>query len=206
MRQTKIILATGNKHKIEEVQAILGSTYHVLGLKDLPPCPETIEDQDTFEGNSAKKAREVSAFFKCLVLADDSGLEVDALGGAPGVLSARYCGVHGNDNANIETLLANLQGKAQRSARFVCAATVADNGKVLATFRGTLEGEIIDERRGTHGFGYDPIMFVPQYGKTVAELPSDIKNSMSHRKQAFERMREFLKTYAGESGFRRGDS
>jgi len=193
MTPTKIILATGNKHKIEEVQAILGSTYHVLGLKDLPPCPETIEDQDTFEGNSAKKAREVSAFFKCLVLADDSGLEVDALNGAPGVLSARYSGVHGNDNANIETLLANMKGKTPRTARFVCAGSVADNGTVLATFRGTLEGEIIDERRGSHGFGYDPVMFVPQYGKTVAELSPEIKNGMSHRKKAFEKLAAFLK-------------
>ena len=194
MTPTKIILATGNRHKIGEVQAILGEKYHVLGLKDLPPCPETVEDRDTFEGNSAKKAAEVSAFFKCLALADDSGLEVDALSGAPGVLSARYSGVHGNDSANIETLLANMKGKAQRTARFVCAATVADNGTVLASFRGTLEGEIIEERRGEHGFGYDPVMFVPAYGKTVAELAPEIKNGMSHRKKAFEKVAAFLAT------------
>ena len=193
MTPTNIILATGNKHKIEEVQAILGDAYLVQGLKDLPPCPEVIEDAPTFEGNSAKKAVEVSLFFHCMALADDSGLEVDALGGAPGVNSARYSGVHGDDNANIEKLLRDMKEKTDRAARFVCAATVADNGTVLATFRGTLEGEIIEERRGSHGFGYDPVMFVPQYGKTVAELSPEIKNGMSHRKKAFEKVAEFLK-------------
>src|SRR5512144_2943947 len=162
----EIVLATRNKKKIEEIRRITaGLPVTVLSLDDFPGCPETVEDRDTFEGNAVKKADEVCRFTGRPALADDSGLEVDTLGGAPGVYSARYAGGTGggNDVRNYEKLLAELEGvpDGQRSARFVCVIALAFPEGTVKTFRGYSEGCISHKPRGKSGFGYDPV-FVPK--------------------------------------------
>lgn len=199
----EIVVATGNPHKVEEIRAILGPAgVAVLGLDDLGPTFEEPEETgSTFEENAAIKARAYAKVTDRVVLADDSGLEVDALGGAPGVHSARYAGIGANrverDAANNERLVRELAGvpEAQRTARFVCAICVAaPDGRIIATSRGTFEGTILRAPRGTHGFGYDPLLFVPDAGCTSAELTPREKNRRSHRGQA---VRALLSTLAG---------
>lgn len=197
----EILLATSNPHKLEEVEAVLGPLgIHVVGLGalgDLPPEP--VEDADTFEGNARIKAIEYAKATGRRCLADDSGLSVDALGGAPGVHSARYAGVGDDrasrDAANNAKLLAALAdvGEAERTARFVCAMCLADpDGTIVAETRGTFEGVITLDPRGTNGFGYDPLLFLPQEGCTSAELEPDAKNALSHRGAATRAMAEAL--------------
>ncbi|MBX3375134.1 MAG: RdgB/HAM1 family non-canonical purine NTP pyrophosphatase [Phycisphaeraceae bacterium] len=186
----RILFASSNPHKLNEVRAILEPLgFHVDGLDALPAIPpEPDEDEETFEGNARLKALFYARTTGRPCLADDSGLEVDALGGAPGVRSARYAGAGGTraerDRANNERLLRDLAHvpPAQRSARFVCAMCLAaPDGRILAESRGTFEGTIIDTPRGTHGFGYDPLLLVPDAGCTSAELPPEDKNRRSHR-------------------------
>ena len=197
----EILLATSNPHKLEEVEAVLGPLgIHVVGLGalgDLPPEP--VEDADTFEGNARIKAIEYAKATGRRCLADDSGLSVDALGGAPGVHSARYAGVGDDrasrDAANNAKLLAALAdvGEAERTARFVCAMCLADpDGTIVAETRGTFEGVITLDPRGTNGFGYDPLLFLPQEGCTSAVLEPDAKNALSHRGAATRAMAEAL--------------
>ncbi|MEE2972009.1 MAG: RdgB/HAM1 family non-canonical purine NTP pyrophosphatase [Planctomycetota bacterium] len=186
-----LLLATGNPHKLDEVRAVLEPAgWRVLGLADLdgPVPPEPVEDESTFEGNARIKARAYAAATGRLALADDSGLEVDALGGAPGVRSARFAGVEGDratrDAANNRLLIERLQGtdEPDRSARFVCAMCLAaPDGTVLAESRGHFEGVIVLEPRGTNGFGYDPHLHLPEEGRTSAELSPTEKNARSHR-------------------------
>jgi XTP/dITP diphosphohydrolase len=189
----ELVVATGNPHKVDEIRAILAPHgVRVLGLDDLgASVPEPDEPGDTFEENAAIKARAYAAALGRTVLADDSGLEVDALGGRPGVHSARYAGIGSTreerDAANNARLLRELAGvpAAQRTARFVCAICVASaDGRVLATSRGAFDGVIIESGRGSHGFGYDPLLFVPDAGCTSAELDPAEKNRRSHRGQA----------------------
>jgi XTP/dITP diphosphohydrolase len=188
-----LVVATGNPHKVDEIRAILAPHgVRVLGLDDLGAVvPEPDEPGDTFEENAAIKARAYAAALGRTVLADDSGLEVDALGGRPGVHSARYAGVGATreerDAANNAKLLHELSGMPmdRRTARFVCVICVAaPDGRVVATARGTFDGVIIEAARGSHGFGYDPLLFVPDAGCTSAELDPAEKNRRSHRGQA----------------------
>ncbi|HHH31284.1 MAG TPA: RdgB/HAM1 family non-canonical purine NTP pyrophosphatase [Polyangiaceae bacterium] len=186
----RILFATSNPHKVAEVRAILGEIgVEVVSLADLHQSyPEPIEDGETFIANARIKARQYAAATGRRCLAEDSGLEVDALGGRPGVHSARYSGSEGDratrDRANNEKLLAEMADVAdgERAARFVCAMCVADpDGTVVVESRGTYEGEIARVPRGDNGFGYDPLLWLPDVGKTSAELSPEDKNARSHR-------------------------
>lgn len=188
----KIVFATENKHKIEELTAILekyfdGETIEMLTLRDVDITEEIIENGETFEENAMIKAR-VAAKSGCIGIGDDSGLAVDALGGRPGIMSARYAGEHGNDAKNNAKLLSDMQNIIDRKAKFVCtiACVMPDRGDEF-TVRGECEGEILREMRGEHGFGYDPLFYLQGYGKTFAELTADEKNSVSHRARAAEK-------------------
>ncbi len=197
MSLMEIVLATRNKHKIEEIRRITSNLPIILlSLDDFPACPEVVEDQDTFEGNAVKKAVEV---FRCTgkpALADDSGLEVDALNGGPGVYSSRYAGGTGPgcDAKNNEKLLAELAGvpDALRRARFVCCMALALPGESVKTFFGYAPGRISREPKGTNGFGYDPVFIPEGRSRTFAEMPGEDKNRLSHRGQALEKTREFV--------------
>ena len=199
---TKIIFATTNKGKLREFQEILPEgKYSFFTMEDIGFTEEIEEDGTTFLENAAIKAKAVARFAagsetfrEAIVLADDSGLCADALGGYPGVLSARYAGVHGNDAANNAKLLRELSHLASTqpfTARFMCAMCVAEGGRRIAEFVGSVEGTITLSPRGEHGFGYDPL-FVPQGGSlTMAELPAERKNAISHRSDALRRFREW---------------
>ena len=187
----KIVFATNNAHKLEEVAAILGDNYEVLSLREIGCDADIPETSETFAGNALQKAQYVKEHYGYDCFADDSGLEVDALDGAPGVFSARYSG--GGSEANMDKLLHNLTGKSERSAQFrtVVALLIGEESHM---FEGVVRGTIIEERRGEGGFGYDPI-FVPEgYDLTFAELGSDIKNRISHRAKAVKQLAEFLLT------------
>ena len=190
----KLFLATGNKHKIEEIKAIFqGKELEIYSILDGISIPEVVEDGKTFEENSQKKALEIAKHLNMMTIADDSGLCVDALGGAPGVYSARYS-EEGTDEANNQKLLRNLQGIENRRAKFVSVISFAKpNGEVFS-FRGEVEGEIIDERRGDFCFGYDPYFYVKEYGKTLAEMP-EVKNQISHRAEALKKFQEFWRKH-----------
>lgn len=185
----KIVFATNNTHKLEEVASILGKNYEVMSLREIGCHDDIPETADTFAGNAIQKARYIKEHYGYDCFADDSGLEVDALGGAPGVFSARYSG--GGSEANMEKLLHNLTEKNERGAQFrtVIALLV---GEETHLFEGIVRGTIIHERRGEGGFGYDPI-FVPEgYDLTFAQLGSDVKNRISHRAKAVEKLAEYL--------------
>ncbi len=184
-----VLAATGNAHKVEEITAVLKPLgIKVLSFKDIDTnVPEVIEDADSFEGNAIKKAVEVAAATGMLCLADDSGLEVKALGGEPGVYSARYAGENVTDLDNMTKLLNNMKGKENRAARFVCCLALASPDGVIGMAEGEVPGMIIDGARGNQGFGYDPC-FVPEgYDKTFAELGSAIKDAISHRGNALRK-------------------
>ncbi|MCP5537979.1 MAG: RdgB/HAM1 family non-canonical purine NTP pyrophosphatase [Akkermansiaceae bacterium] len=188
----KLLVATGNSHKTGEIRAMLGDGYQVSDLKSHPGLPAVEETGTTFLENATLKAVQISAQVPGLVLSDDSGLEVDALGGDPGVYSSRYAGEDGNDSANNARLLRELDDKGDRTARFRCVMVLAENGKVLAHFEGSVEGRIIDALRGQGGFGYDPLFVPDGYDQTFAELGEDIKNGLSHRARAMEKVVAWL--------------
>ncbi|HTL34375.1 MAG TPA: RdgB/HAM1 family non-canonical purine NTP pyrophosphatase [Kofleriaceae bacterium] len=200
-----LVFATRNKGKLVELRDLLPNIA-VLSIDEAAqrigkPIPEVTEDADTFAGNASKKAREVSAFTKLPALADDSGLEVDALGGAPGVISARYAGDVHDDRANNAKLLAELAGVAQdkRTARFRAVLALADAtgplGDRVITADGTCEGTILTAPRGTGGFGYDPLFFSPELGMTFAEAGVGPKSDLSHRARAMRAMKPQLLAY-----------
>jgi len=185
----KLIIASNNEKKLKELRDILSQYFEeVLSMKEAGIFHETIEDQPTFLGNALKKAGELQGLSGCATLADDSGLEVDALNGAPGVYSARFAGEHGNDALNNALLLEKLQDTPyeKRTARFksVVALVFADGTEM--TGEGTAEGIILRQPRGENGFGYDPLFFVPSLQATFAELPADVKNALSHRAKAIQ--------------------
>jgi XTP/dITP diphosphohydrolase len=189
----KLYCATGNPGKLREFRLAADTWSVELDLlPDFRALPPAIEDGATFEENAIKKALHYAPYAGGPVFADDSGLEVDALSGAPGVLSARYAGAHGGDEANNRLLLENLRGVADRTARFVCAIALVENGRLAGTWRGAVEGRIVDAPRGQGGFGYDPVVYLPGLGKTVAELGLDEKNLVSHRGRACARMAAIL--------------
>ena len=195
----KIVLASRNKKKKVELQALLSQYIdgiEILSLDEVGIYGEIEEDGVTFEENALIKAR-TAAESGYVGVGDDSGLEVDALGGAPGVYSARYAGEHGDDEANINLLLKNLEGKSDRSARFVCCIACVfpeKYGYEPIVVRGHVEGEILTERHGNGGFGYDPLFYFKQFGKTLAEVSPEEKNSVSHRANAIKLFAEKLKT------------
>ena len=181
-----VLVSTRNAHKLVEIRQILGPSFELLDLSSIPALGEVEETGTTFEENAALKALAASAHFGGWVLADDSGLEVDALGGAPGVYSARFSGEGATDVTNRALLLEKLATVPadQRSARFRCVIALARGGEVLAHFSGAVEGAIIQSEKGEGGFGYDPL-FVPEgFGETFAELGAETKNRLSHRGRA----------------------
>lgn len=194
----KLIIATNNQKKLVEMKAVLCGLFdEILSLKEAGIEHETQEDGSTFEENALKKARETAQISGCACVADDSGLAVDALGGAPGIYSARYCGHHGDDEANLRLVLENMKDKKQRSARFVCAMAYVC-GKTEAVFRGELEGEIAYSPSGCNGFGYDPIFLLPDYGCTSAEISPEEKMRISHRARAAQSLAKWLKQERAE--------
>ena len=195
----KVVIATNNAHKVEEIRTALDfEGWEFLILKDCDPYPEPVEDADTFEGNALIKARAAHEATGLAALADDSGLVVDALNGAPGVLSARYSGVHGDDDANNAKVLAELKGVAdsERRACFVCALAFVDEDGSEITTLGTIEGCIAHGLSGQGGFGYDPLFLPDEFGgyKTLAELTQDGKNAISHRGNALRALKAKLES------------
>jgi XTP/dITP diphosphohydrolase len=190
----KLVFATNNAHKLEEISAILGDKVEILSLKDIHCQVDIPETADTLEGNSLLKAQYIREHYGMDCFADDTGLEVEALNGAPGVYSARYAGGEGHDSeANMRRLLKELEEKENRKARFRTVIALILNGEVHQ-FEGTVEGHILREKRGSSGFGYDPV-FVPEgYTESFAELGEEIKNQISHRARAVQKLAEFLKT------------
>jgi XTP/dITP diphosphohydrolase len=181
----EVVLATRNRGKIKEFTALLGRVFEkIMSLRDLDLVPNIIEDGNTFRENALKKARSISELTQKPTLADDSGLEVEALCGRPGVFSSRYAGEDAGDKENIKKLLQELNGVSDRRARFVCILALVFPGGREIIVEGTCDGIIIDEPRGEGGFGYDPVFFVPEMKKTMAELTPEEKNLISHRARA----------------------
>ncbi len=190
----ELVFVSGNNNKVKEISNKLPDFFSLKGLKDLNVFDEIPETSDTFKGNAQQKADYIFEKFGLNCFADDSGLEVDALNGAPGVYSARYAGNQKDDNANNLLLISKLKNETNRSARFKTVICLILEGKHYF-FEGTVEGQIILEARGGDGFGYDPL-FVPNgSNKTFAELTLEVKNQISHRAKAVEKMVSFLKTY-----------
>lgn len=201
----ELVLATGNRDKQREMKAFL----HDLGLTirtldEFPAAPVVIEDGETCRSNAGKKAGEIARFTGLFTLADDTGLEVDALGGRPGVFAARYAGPHATYEDNCRKLLDELTGVPvdQRGARFLTVVAIADPDASVEFVEGVLQGRIADHGSGVHGFGYDPVFMVPELGKTLAELTLDQKNQISHRGQALAKAKVVLKRKLEETSGR----
>ncbi len=186
-----LCLATNNTHKVEEMQALLGKNFELMTLSQIGCFEDIPETADTFDGNSRQKAVFVKEKFGFDCIADDSGLEIDALNGEPGVFSARYAGEHGNHEKNIEKVLGQLLDIDQRGAQFRCVITLILEGKINQ-FEGIVRGTITREKSGSKGFGYDPIFIPEGYQKTFAEMTMEEKNPISHRGIAIDKMLEFL--------------
>ena len=181
----KLILASNNAHKLVEIRAILGSEFdEILSMKEACIVHETVEDGSTFLENAEKKAREIMEISGCCALADDSGLCVEALGGAPGIYSARYAGEHGDDKANNRKLLRELEGVEDRRAHFACAMVLVRPDGSVVRAEGRMDGVIAFEESGENGFGYDPLFYLPERGCTNAQLSPEEKNAISHRANA----------------------
>ncbi len=189
----EIVVATNNSNKLKEFRQILGHDYDVKSLKDLSINIDVEEDEDTFFGNALKKAKEVSAVTGKIALADDSGLMVDALGGAPGVYSARYSGENATDASNRAKLLKEMQGVENRTARFYASLVLYfPDGKIIQA-DGSTEGEILFEEVGENGFGYDSLFFSNDLGLSFGEATNEQKNAISHRGRALEKLVRILK-------------
>ena len=193
----ELVVATRNRHKTYEIQQILGPGFKVGDLAAHPDVSEISESGTSFEENATLKALAASRKLPALVIADDSGLEVDALGGEPGIYSARYAGANATDRDKIDKLLrelARVRAKTDgRRARFRCVVALARNGNLLGTFEGIVEGRIADEVRGHSGFGYDPIFIPEGLEQTFGELPNEVKNTISHRAQAIHTLVDRLR-------------
>ena len=186
-----IVLATRNPGKVREFQMLLdGFPVEIRGLGDFGPIPEAVEDGATFDDNAYKKALHTAKVLGLPAIADDSGLVVEALGGAPGVFSARYAGEKASDSDNISKLLREMSGKKNRKAAFECVISIAVPTGSALTYEGRCEGELTVEPQGEGGFGYDPVFFYPPFGKTFAEIPLQEKNRVSHRGRALAEVRE----------------
>ena len=197
MNAMEIVLATRNKKKIEEIRRILdGLNISLLTLDDFPYCPEVDENADTFEGNAIKKAVEIAQCTGKAAISDDSGIEVYALDGAPGVKSARYAGDQSDDFANNEKLLNELAGIADesRGARFICIIAIALPDGKIQTFQGIVEGHVGKKQVGTMGFGYDPLFYPKGLDMTLGQMSPEEKDSLSHRRDALEKLKTYLKS------------
>jgi XTP/dITP diphosphohydrolase len=187
----KLVIATRNAHKLEEIRQILNfQGLEVFSAFDFPDIPDVVEDRDTLEGNAAKKAEEMARATGCWALADDSGLEVNALNGAPGVYSARYAGEACSYADNNAKLLQELEGAADRSAQFRTVLALSDSDGNVQTLEGICAGKIIEELRGDEGFGYDPLFVPDGYEQTFAQMGADEKNKISHRSRALAQVRD----------------
>lgn len=191
-----ICFATNNQHKIQEVWPLLPPDFRVLSLSDIGCSEELPETKDTLEGNALQKAAYVYQHYKIPCFADDTGLEVEALKGAPGVYSARYAGPQKNSNDNIDLLLRNLEDHVNRKARFRTVMALAGFEEHPVFFEGMVNGRIIPERKGTEGFGYDPVFVPAGFDKTFAEMSLAEKNKLSHRARAVAKLAEYLKRAA----------
>lgn len=194
----RLILATRNAHKTGEIRAMIGERFEVLDATAFPDFPEIEETGVTFLSNAQLKAEGISSRIDGWVLSDDSGLEVVALDGAPGVWSSSYGGEEGNHAKNNERLLAEMAGQADRRARFVCTMVLARAGVAQAHFTGAVEGRLIEALHGTGGFGYDPLFIPNGYDRTFAELGEGVKNSLSHRSRALVQVLEYLENVRGK--------
>ncbi len=180
-----LVIATRNKGKTKEIRKMLsGYTVTIKNLDDFGSIPEVVEDGDTFDENAYKKASFASRVLGCPALADDSGLTVEVLGGAPGVYSARYAGENATDQERCRKLLSEMKGQTNRKASFECVISIALPHGPALTYEGHCEGVIAEQPTGSNGFGYDPVFYTPQFDKTFAELTDDEKNSISHRGKA----------------------
>jgi XTP/dITP diphosphohydrolase len=195
----KLVVATRNRHKTREIRQILGPEFNVRDLGAYPKVSEIREGGSSFEENAKRKALAASRQLLALVIADDSGLEVDALGGAPGIYSARYAGANATERDKIDKLLRKLARvratEDERRARFRCVVALARNGNLLGTFEGIVEGRIADEVRGDYGFGYDPIFIPEGLEQTFGELPTEVKNAISHRAKAIRALAVKLRQF-----------
>jgi XTP/dITP diphosphohydrolase len=193
----ELVVATRNRHKTREIQHILGPEFMVRDLGAHPEVSEIRESGTSFEENAKLKALAASRQLLALVIADDSGLAVDALGGAPGIYSARYAGANATERDKIDKLLRELERVRatddRRRARFRCVVALARNSDLLGTFEGTVEGRITDTARGSSGFGYDPIFIPEGFEQTFGELPTDVKNTISHRAKAIRALADRLR-------------
>lgn len=199
----ELLVATKNKKKLREIRDILkGLNLKIVSLADFPKTPRIIENGKTFRANAAKKALKIARFSKKLTLGEDSGLCVDALGGAPGVYSSRFSGKGKSDLKNNQKLLKLLQGQSpqKRKAHYVCAVALADKKGLLGIVEGKCYGVIAFEMKGRCGFGYDPLFLIPKYKKTFAQLGEGIKHKMSHRFLALEKARKIIKNYIERKG------
>src|SRR5512133_1765664 len=193
----ELVVATRNRYKTREIQHILGPEFRVRDLGAHPEVSEIRESGTSFEENAKLKALAASKQLPALVIADDSGLEVDALGGAPGIYSARYAGANATEKEKIDKLLRELARVRAtddgRRARFFCVVALARNGDLLGTFEGTVEGRIADKAQGDSGFGYDPIFIPEGLKQTFGELPTEVKNTISHRAKAIRALADRLR-------------
>lgn len=188
----RLIIATRNAHKTAEIRDVVGEAFEVLDATAFPDWPEIEETGTTFLQNARLKALGISERIKGWVLSDDSGLEVDALGGEPGVYSSSYGGEEGNHELNNQRLMSEMEGKSPRCARFRCTMVLARDGCELAHFSGTVDGRLIEELRGTQGFGYDPLFIPEGHDKTFAELGPEVKSGLSHRARALRQAVDYL--------------
>jgi XTP/dITP diphosphohydrolase len=194
----RLIIATRNAHKTAEIRAMIGGRFEVLDVTAFPECPEIEETGTTFLKNARLKALGISRVLDGLVLSDDSGLEVDALAGAPGVWSSSYGGEEGNHARNNARLLRDMEGISGRGARFRCTMVLARNGRELAHFTGTIEGRIGAASHGGGGFGYDPLFIPEGHSATLAELGEEVKNTLSHRSRALAAAIAYLDGLTGK--------
>lgn len=202
-----ILLATRNEGKVEEMRSLVRDlSVELLSLRDVAGAPNVLEDGDTFEENALKKAREIAYATGLTTLADDSGLCVDALDGRPGILSARYAGTTASDEEKCARILEEMSGvpDGRRSARFVCVLALVSPQGEERLFRGECRGWIAREPRGTGGFGYDPIFYHEESGRTFAEMERESKNAVSHRGRALRQFAAYLRTHAEDQNFPQG--
>lgn len=195
---TKLVFATGNKHKFEEVRAEVPQPFSLLSLSDLSFNEEIPETEITLQGNALLKARHIHERYKFDCFSDDTGLEIDALNGAPGVYSARYAGENATFAQNMQKVLQQMKGTENRNARFRCVFALILNGQEHL-FEGTTEGKITEQPIGEDGFGYDPIFRPTGFSKTFAQMTMAQKNSISHRGRALEKMKAFLQKHLGRN-------
>jgi len=199
---SEVVLATRNKHKVEELAALLGDLgIRIRTLADFPDAPEVEEDGASCEANAIKKACEIAMSTGLTAVADDTGLEVDALDGRPGVYAARYAGEHATYEDNCRKLVQELEGvpHERRTARFITVAAIAVPGEPVQVTQGVLTGYITDKASGSKGFGYDPVFYVPELKATLADISAEQKNRISHRAKAFLQAKELLRARQSES-------